>query len=76
MLMQEPGHSLTIVGLERQKDGQVHLLVFDPSYRDSSTVTGFIGMEFRLKPAAADDILKPYRRGPRYLHKYNEFEVL
>ncbi|KAH6987291.1 peptidase family C78-domain-containing protein [Ilyonectria sp. MPI-CAGE-AT-0026] len=74
--LQHPGHSLTIVGLEKQMDGEVNLLVFDPSFRDSTKIRHLVGKAFRHKLSTVDEAVQPYRRGTQYLRKYSEFEVL
>ncbi|KAH6891990.1 peptidase family C78-domain-containing protein [Thelonectria olida] len=74
--LQHPGHSLTIVGLERQVDGEVNLLVFDPSFRDSVKINQLVGKVFRHRTSKVDEAVQPYRRGSHYLRKYNAFEVL
>ncbi|RKL15887.1 hypothetical protein BFJ70_g15289 [Fusarium oxysporum] len=74
--LQHPGHSLTIVGFERQMDGQANLLVFDPSFRDSTKIRNLIGRTVRQKPSSIDSFLQPYRRGSHYFRKYNQYEVL
>ncbi|TIC99940.1 Zinc finger with UFM1-specific peptidase domain protein [Colletotrichum higginsianum] len=71
---QHAGHSLTIVGFERQKHGPVNLLVFDPMFRDPPALSRLIGQTFKHK--SADESLKPYRRGAKYLRRYREFELL
>lgn len=68
------GHSLTIVGFERQKHGLANLLVFDPMFRDPPALARLIGQRFKHK--SADESLKPYRRGSKYLRRYREFELL
>ncbi|TDZ14139.1 Ubiquitin carboxyl-terminal hydrolase ZUFSP [Colletotrichum orbiculare MAFF 240422] len=73
---QHAGHSLTIVGFEKQKNGLLNLLVFDPMFRDPPALARLIGQTFKHKSAVADDSLKPYRRGPKYLCRYSEFEIL
>lgn len=70
------GHSLTIIGFEKHKDGHVNLLVFDPSYRDSSIIRELVGTTFKHPKSKINSALEPYRRGIKYLRKYNEFEVL
>ncbi|KAM5342750.1 hypothetical protein ACJ41O_013716 [Fusarium nematophilum] len=70
------GHSLTIVGIEKQMDGEVNLLVFDPSFRDSTKIQSLVGKAFRYKLSSIDESLQPYRRGSHYLRKYTAFEVL
>ncbi|KAK7417316.1 hypothetical protein QQZ08_011659 [Neonectria magnoliae] len=74
--LQHPGHSLTIVGIERQMDGELNLLVFDPSFHDSTKIRHLVGKAFRHKLLTVDQALQPYRRDAQYLRKYNEFEVL
>ncbi|WZH45168.1 Zinc finger with UFM1-specific peptidase domain-containing protein [Fusarium acuminatum] len=74
--LQHPGHSLTIVGFEKQMDGHANLLVFDPSFRDSSKIRSFIGKEVRHKTSSIDSLLQPYRRGSHYFRKHNQYEVL
>lgn len=65
---------MTIVGFERKKDGSKNLIVFDPMFHDAQNVTKLIGLSFRHKNPA--DQLRAYRRGVKYLRKYNEFELL
>ncbi|RSM01852.1 hypothetical protein CDV31_011136 [Fusarium ambrosium] len=74
--LQHPGHSLTIVGIEKQMDGHMNLLVFDPSFRDSSKIRSLIGRTVQHKSSSIDESLHPYRRGGHYFRKYNQFEVL
>ncbi|KAI1398127.1 DUF1671-domain-containing protein [Hypoxylon fuscum] len=75
LYFQHRGHSMTIVGIEKQRKGGVrNLLVFDPSYSDPSGVTRYIGRKF--EHASPERVLKLYRRGPKYLGKYREFELL
>lgn len=70
----KPGHSMTIVGIEKLKTGEINLLVFDPMFQDAYSITKLIGRTFEHRfPEMA---LKSYRRGNSYLRKYKEFEVL
>ncbi|KAL7625460.1 hypothetical protein AAE478_004680 [Parahypoxylon ruwenzoriense] len=71
---QHRGHSLTIVGLEKRRNGTSELLVFDPMFHDPAGITRYIGRRFQHKDP--DKVLKLYRRGSKYLKKYHEFEVL
>ncbi|RYO98481.1 hypothetical protein DL764_007077 [Monosporascus ibericus] len=71
---QHRGHSLTIVGVEKRVDGAMELLVFDPVFRDPDSITRYVGR--RVKNKNPDSALKLYRRGPKYLKKYHEFEIL
>ncbi|KAL2128378.1 hypothetical protein VTI74DRAFT_9271 [Chaetomium olivicolor] len=71
---QHAGHSLTIIGFEKLKSGAKQLIVFDPSFHDSSYIVRLVGKTFvHPMPELA---LKQYRRGNRYLKAYREFEIL
>ncbi|EJT76263.1 hypothetical protein GGTG_06185 [Gaeumannomyces tritici R3-111a-1] len=74
LYFQHAGHSMTIVGIERTKESEVNLLVFDPMFRDSSAIVKLVGREFDHR--FPDLALKPYRRGHKYLKKYEAFEIL
>jgi len=72
--LQRPRHSLTIVGIERRRDGSRSLLVFDPAYDPPADLQTVIptGTEKRQSKS----ILKAYRRDERYLRRYRAFETL
>ncbi|KAK3903334.1 peptidase family C78-domain-containing protein [Staphylotrichum tortipilum] len=74
LYLQNKGHSLTVVGFEKLKDGSSQILVFDPTFHDSSYIIRLIGQTF-VHPVP-DLALRPYRRGTRYLKAHREFEVL
>jgi zinc finger-containing ubiquitin peptidase 1 len=65
---------MTIVGIEQKVDGSKTLLVFDPMFHDASNVMRLVGQTFTHR--APEDVLRAYRRGAKYLTKYNEFELL
>ncbi|KAK2069602.1 hypothetical protein P8C59_004164 [Phyllachora maydis] len=71
---QHAGHSMTIIGFEKQRNGARNLLVFDPMFRDSTHITKLTNRRFKCK--YPDTALKAYRRGNKYLQKYREFETL
>ncbi|KAK1780363.1 peptidase family C78-domain-containing protein [Copromyces sp. CBS 386.78] len=73
---QHAGHSMTIIGLERDKSGARNLIVFDPMFHDASTVTRHIGKEVHPHPLAANMAVNPYRRGTKYLGRFRQFEVI
>lgn len=73
---QHAGHSMTIIGLERDKSGARNLIVFDPMFHDASTITRLIGKEVHPHPMAANMAVNSYRRGSKYLGKYEQFEVI
>ncbi len=68
------GHSLTIVGFERRKNGSCNLLVLDPMFKPSPGIYRLIDVKFRT--SAPEKLLKAYRRGESYLDKYSNFEIL
>lgn len=65
---------MTIIGFEKLTDGTKNLLVFDPMFHDSSKVVKLVGGPVHSKHPG--DLLKAYRRGNKYLKRYNEFELL
>ena len=66
---------MTIVGFEQKKDGSKNLIVFDPMFHDNANVMRLVGNDnFRTK--SPEDMLRAYRRGVKYLKKFNEFEIL
>lgn len=84
---QHPGHSMTIIGFERHLNGSRNLLVFDPMFHDAPNVSKLVGESLepaenfvagggRRRGEEAGQMLKAYRRGTKYLRRYNEFEIL
>ena len=65
---------MTIVGFERNVGGSRNLIVFDPMFHDAANVTKLIDRKFTHNHP--EDLLRAYRRGVKYLKKYNEFELL
>lgn len=74
--LQHRGHSLTIVGIEKQRDKGVNLLVFDPSFRDPSSVKDLVDETVKISKHKIGGLLDAYRRGTRYFRRYGEFEIL
>ncbi|KAG4034044.1 hypothetical protein MFRU_003g00220 [Monilinia fructicola] len=72
---QHPGHSMTIIGYEKQIDGTENLLVFDPMFHDANKVIKLVDSA-PVRHRHPGDLLKAYRRGNKYLKRYNEFELL
>ncbi|KAK5706709.1 hypothetical protein LTR97_001699 [Elasticomyces elasticus] len=71
---QRLGHSMTIVGLQRNKDGSRELLLFDPSFETSGAMqTLLAGKRSR---AQLENLLKPYRRSDQSLARWEEFEIV
>jgi len=72
--LQHRGHSLTVIGLEIQKNGTANLLVFDPMFKTSQAIERLINK--RINSPNPTRIIKAYRRGAGYLQNYREFEIL
>lgn len=67
---------MTIIGIERTVKGTRNLLVFDPSHQDPTSTTKYVGHKVDASRAYPEEVLKFYRRGPKYLAAYQHFEVL
>ena len=65
---------MTIVGIEKTAKRGRSLLVFDPTYSDPTGIRRYIGRKHRHDDP--DKKLNIYRRGPQYLGRYHEFEIL
>ena len=65
---------MTIVGLERMKDGSRNLILFDPSFPTSNAMIRLLrGRNGSVVPAA---VLKAYRKSEDSLAKWREFEIM
>ncbi|RPA83796.1 DUF1671-domain-containing protein [Ascobolus immersus RN42] len=73
---QQRGHSMTIVGIERTKDGWQNLLVFDPVFTPSPAIKSLEGRDILPKGTKPEVLLRAYRRGLGHLSKFREFELL
>jgi hypothetical protein len=70
---------MTIVGFEKREDGKKRLLVFDPSFKDPWVVRKLIGKDFRGRTLVQFHLsvsLNAYRRGTKYLRKFEGFEIM
>lgn len=72
--LQQPGHSITIIGLERRRDGSCNLMIFDPMYSTSPAMHKLIGRKNIRTPRP--EVLYAYRRVAKQLRKHAAFEVL
>jgi hypothetical protein len=72
--LQQPGHSITIIGFERRKDGSCNLMTFDPMYHTSPAMRGLIGRK-NIR-THRPEILQAYRRVAKQLRRHAAFEVL
>jgi hypothetical protein len=75
LYFQHPGHSMTIVGFEKKRDGSKNLILFDPMFHDAANIMRLVDAPTFTHKAPAD-LLRAYRRGTKYLKRYYEFEVL
>jgi hypothetical protein len=73
-LLTATGHSLTIVGFEKRRNGTSNLLVFDPMFKSSPGIQRLIGTNFTA--SGPERLLKAYRRCRSYLRRYKSFEML
>lgn len=72
--LQQPGHSLTIIGFERRRDGTCNLVVFDPMYSTSPAMHKLLGRK-NIR-TARPEVLHAYRRSAHQLRKHASFEIL
>lgn len=72
--LQQPGHSVTIVGFERHKDGKRNLLVFDPMFHTSPGMHKILGR--RDLRSHRPEVLQAYRRGDRQLKRHRDYEMI
>ncbi|KAG9952377.1 DUF1671-domain-containing protein, partial [Aureobasidium melanogenum] len=78
LFFQQPGHSMTIVGIERYSNGSRSLLVFDPSFEPPKQLADLVtrSSSATIPAKIASRLLRPYRRGAVQLARYDEFEIL
>ncbi|GAB7338631.1 hypothetical protein MBLNU457_5364t1 [Dothideomycetes sp. NU457] len=77
IFLQRPRHSLTIVGLEVSPSGRRRLIVFDPGYSPpASMVSATERADRKVKEGKEERVLAFYRRGERYLKRFEGFETL
>ena len=75
--LQRPHHSLTVVGIEKRKSGSRNLLVFDPAYNPSKEMLRLLNPNSTTNVIKSSiSLIKPYRRGTKYLERYHAFETL
>lgn len=76
LFLQRPGHSMTIVGFEKDIKGHRRLLVFDPAWSPPSAMrlsSGQGGTPYNWSRYWA---LRMYRKDERYLKRYQAYELL
>jgi hypothetical protein len=70
---QRAGHSLTVVGVERMRNGTRNLLVFDPMYQVPTSMLQL--MERGRVRDTNSKLLRLYRRSQHRLYHYADFEA-
>jgi zinc finger-containing ubiquitin peptidase 1 len=68
------GHSMTIVGLERKKDGSRNVILFDPSFATSAGMGRLLAR--RKAFTHPNTLLQAYRRSEVNLSRWDEFEII
>lgn len=78
IFMQRPRHSLTIVGLEKAKNGKRRLIVFDPAWKPPVVMrsTDALPMSVVESSWSRKLVLSAYRKSRRYLRRFDSFETL
>lgn len=78
LYLQQPGHSMTITGLEVLKDGTRNLLVFNPSFGPTSRMRSLLDGTSRrsVSSRSAERMMQIYRRSPEQLARYEDFEIV
>lgn len=82
IFLQRPGHSITIVGIERDRtdNNNRRLLCFDPAWQPPSAIQREPTTLLQLPPEKSSLsrywTLKMYRKSARYLKRYDAFETL
>jgi hypothetical protein len=72
--LQQPGHSLTIIGFERRKDGSCSLMTFDPMFHTSPNMHRLIGRK-NIR-TSRPEVMHAYRKTARQLRRHAAFEIL
>nr|POE65303.1 zinc finger with ufm1-specific peptidase domain protein [Quercus suber] len=72
--LQRFGHSMSIVGIERARNGHRNLLVFDSSFATTRAMKGVL--EGKPVQASVEQLLGPYRRSDDSLARWEEFEII
>lgn len=76
--LQRPGHSMTIVGVERRRDGTCSLVAFDPGSKISAAFKAYhekpgSAVKKIFKPAA---LLRQFSLDASRLKRFSAFEAL
>jgi hypothetical protein len=71
---QRPGHSMTIVGMERRSNGERVLLVFDPSFAVAETLRQLRNGKFAK--SKIDSLMAAFRQDEAKLARFKEYEIM
>lgn len=71
---QRPGHSMTIVGMERRTDGERVLLVFDPSYAVAETMRRLD--RGKISRSQIGELMAAFRQDEAKLAGCKEYEIM
>jgi hypothetical protein len=74
--LQQPGHSVTVVGLERHRSGRRYLVVLDPTFSTSRAMRHLLDVGARRIVRPNLDVIEFYRRGGSRLHNFDCFEIV
>ena len=75
--LQQPGHSLTIVGFEKHKNGSRNIVVFDTVFKTPRYMQMYLDRKVRRPDEGfIAHAMHIYRRGSDKLRKYKDFEVV
>ena len=75
--LQRPGHSMTVVGIERHKNGSRTLLVLDPMFNVPEGVKTHLGVRRpNISTSKLQKLLHPFRRDVVNFSKYVQFEMI
>jgi hypothetical protein len=71
---QRPGHSMTIVGMEKRNDGDRVLLVFDPSFAVAEVLRQL--KNGRVRRSNIDTLMASFRQDGAHLTRWKEYEIM
>jgi hypothetical protein len=71
---QRPGHSMTIVGMEKRNDGDRVLLVFDPSFAVAEMLRQL--RNGRVHRSKIDTLMAAFRQDGAHLTRWREYEIM
>ncbi|KAK3071535.1 hypothetical protein LTR53_008441 [Teratosphaeriaceae sp. CCFEE 6253] len=76
IFLQRPGHSVTIVGIQRTKSGKRALIVFDPAWSPPALLKNDVLTCAGCSGWSAKWALRRYRKSERHLQRWSAFEML